>query len=78
VSDRLEKAVGEIAAARPEELRELRRLMTAVFGSTTEAEAWLHTALPALHARTPISLIRQGKPERVTEVLATMESCAFL
>jgi uncharacterized protein (DUF2384 family) len=77
VSDRLENAVGEITA-RPEELREVRRLMTAVFGSTTEAEAWLHTAVPAFNGHTPISLIRRGKPERVVEVLATMEPRAFL
>ena len=71
-------AAAESVVARPEELREVRRLLTAVFGSNTEAEAWLHTSVPAFRGRTPISLIRQGKPERVTEVLTTMESAAFL
>ena len=61
-----------------EELRELRHLLTSVFELEAEGRAWLHSSVPAFRGRTPMSLIRQGKVEKVVEVLATIESGTFL
>jgi hypothetical protein len=46
--------------------------------SKAEADEWVQTPAPAFWGRTPISLIRGGRLDHVVEVLATMESGAFL
>ena len=60
------------------ELRELRELLAAVFEEEPAGHAWLHSSVRAFSGRTPISLIRRGEVEKVVEVLATIESGAFL
>lgn len=64
--------------AKLEEFRELRHLLRVVFESEEEAHGWLHSSVPAFRGRSPISLIREGKIQRVVEALATMESGAYL
>ncbi len=64
--------------AKLEELRELRHLLEAVFEFSEQAHGWLRSSVPAFRGRTPISSIRQGKIKQVVEVLATVESGAYL
>lgn len=61
-----------------ESLRELRHLLRTVFPHEAERRGWLHASVPAFRGRTPISLIRAGRVEKVVEVLATIESGAYL
>lgn len=61
-----------------EEILELRHLLSALFPTPAEANAWLHASVPAFRGRTPMSVIRRGKIDRVIDVLATMETGAFL
>jgi putative toxin-antitoxin system antitoxin component (TIGR02293 family) len=66
------------ARDRLETLRELRHLLTAVFGTEAAAAEWLHSSVPALRGRTPASLLRTGAIESVIELLATIESGAYV
>ena len=66
------------ALDRLETLRELRHLLTAVFGTESAASEWLHSSVPVLRGRTPASLLRSGRIESVIEILATMESGAYV
>ena len=60
-----------------ERLHELRQLLTAVFGDdATAAQEWLREPVPALRARTPMSLISAGQVDDVIGVLANIESGA--
>jgi uncharacterized protein (DUF2384 family) len=63
---------------RLESLRSLRHLLGEVFARETEATEWLHTPLRAFRGQTPVSLIRRGRLDDVVEILATMESGAYL
>jgi uncharacterized protein (DUF2384 family) len=60
-----------------ESFRELRHLLETVFESQLEAEDWLHSSVPALRGRTPISAVRRGHVDAVVGILATMESGAY-
>jgi uncharacterized protein (DUF2384 family) len=62
---------------RMEDLRELRHLLREVFGDEQGANLWLHSSVPALRGRTPISYIRAGRIGRVAEILATFQAGAF-
>jgi uncharacterized protein (DUF2384 family) len=64
--------------AKLEEFRELRHLLSSVFESEREAYGWLHSSVRAFRGRSPISLIRTGNVRAVVEVLATIESGAYL
>lgn len=66
------------ARERLETLRELRHLLMAVFGTEAAAAEWLHSSVPALRGRTPASELRSGRIESVIEILATMESGAYV
>ena len=57
---------------------DLRHLLGEVFERSQDATEWLHTPLRALRGHTPLSRIRQGRLQEVVDVLATMESGAFL
>ncbi|MFW5904944.1 MAG: antitoxin Xre/MbcA/ParS toxin-binding domain-containing protein [bacterium] len=63
---------------RLESLRELRHLLGEVFSTPAEAQEWLHSSVPAFRGRSPISLIRAGRTEEVIQVLATIESGAYI
>lgn len=58
--------------------RELEHLLKAVFDSKEEANEWLHSPLPAFRGRSPMAVIRSGQLGKVVEVLATIESGAYL
>ena len=57
---------------------DLRHLLGEVFGHPDDAREWLGTPLRAFRGHTPLSRIRQGRLQEVVDVLATMESGAFL
>lgn len=63
---------------RLESLQELKYLLGSVFATKAEADEWLHSPLPAFRGRSPIAMIRRGKLGDVIEVLATIESGAYL
>ena len=60
-----------------EELSELRHLLETVFPDPEACLEWLHSPVPALRGRTPISFIREGELEEVVGVLAGVEAGAF-
>ncbi len=64
--------------ARLEALVDLRHLLEEVFPSRDDAAAWLETPLRGLGGHTPLSRIRRGRLQEVVDVLATMESGAFV
>lgn len=57
--------------------RELRFLLETVFPDPEARIEWLHSSVPAIHGRTPLSLIRRGRLDDVIGVLAGIESGAF-
>jgi uncharacterized protein (DUF2384 family) len=61
-----------------EALVDLRHLLEEVFESREQAAEWLHTPIKAFRGHPPIVLIRRGRLRDVVEVLATMESGAFV
>lgn len=63
---------------RIEDLRELRHVLKDTFPAPEDQAEWLHSPEPLLRGRTPISVLRTGQVSRVIEVLATLESGAFL
>lgn len=62
---------------RMEDLRELRHLLREVFRDDESANVWLHSSVPSLRGRTPISFIRTGRVGKVIEILATFHTGAF-
>ena len=61
-----------------ESLQELRHLLGVVFETKAEADEWMHSSVPAFRGRSPQAMIRRGKLQEVIDVLATIESGAFL
>lgn len=59
-----------------EELRTLRYLLDAVFEDERRAQEWLHSSVPMLRGRSPISLLERGRLDEVLGVLAAYESGA--
>ena len=59
-----------------EKLRTLRYLLESVFEDDGQAEAWLHSSVPMLRGRSPISLLEDGRTDEVIGVLAAFESRA--
>lgn len=59
-----------------ERLRVLRYLLESVFADEGEAQSWLHSSVPMLRGRTPISLLAEGRVDEVVGVLAGLESGA--
>ena len=67
-----------IHRTRIEQLRKLQHMLLAVHGTSQAAAEWMRTSVPALRGRTPGSLFREGKVSKLIELLATMESGAFI
>jgi uncharacterized protein (DUF2384 family) len=63
---------------RVEDLRELRYLLQSVFPKPEHRQEWLHASNAGLRGRTPLSLVRAGRVERIVDELATFESGAFV
>lgn len=61
-----------------EALVDLRHLLEQVFATRGAAAAWLETPLRGLGGHTPLSRLRHGRLQEVVDVLATMESGAFV
>ena len=61
-----------------ETLVDLRHLLEQVFPTRDEATTWLETPLRGLGGHTPLSRLRRGRLREVVEVLATLESGAFV
>lgn len=59
-------------------LVDLRRVLEDVFERREEMVEWLNTPLRAFRGRPPVTMLRQGHLKDVVEVLATMESGAFV
>jgi len=66
------------SAAKLEDLHELKHLLEVVFPEDAEATKWLNSPVPMLRGRTPLSRILSGNLSDVVEVLATLESGAFV
>jgi transcriptional regulator with XRE-family HTH domain len=63
--------------AKLEELSELRHLLETVFPDSGARMEWLHSPVPLLRGRTPMSFIRQGELKEVIGILAGLEAGAF-
>ena len=61
-----------------EKLRRLRHLLDTAFDDAETARAWLHSSVPALQGRTPISRLEEGEVDEVIHVLAAAQSGAFV
>ncbi|GJG89731.1 hypothetical protein tb265_49120 [Gemmatimonadetes bacterium T265] len=61
-----------------EALVDLRHLLEQVFETPAAAAAWLETPLRGLGGHTPLARVRRGRLQEVVDVLATMESGAFV
>lgn len=59
-----------------EKLRTLRYLIESVFEEEGSATEWLHSSVPLLRGRSPISLLEEGRIDEVIGVLAAFESGA--
>ena len=59
-------------------LVDLRHVLSEVFERQADATEWLHTPIKAFRGHPPIEMIRRGRIKDVVEVLATMESGAFV
>ena len=57
---------------------DLRHLLGEVFANQQEAIEWLNTPLKAFRGHPALTMIRRGRLKDVVEVLATMESGAYL
>lgn len=58
--------------------QELRHLLQTVFESKAEADEWMHSPLPTFRGHSPLAVIANGRLRDVIEVLATIESGAYL
>lgn len=63
---------------RVEKMSELHHLLREIFGSPDHQREWLHSTVPGLNGRRPISLLREGKIDEVIGLLAAVESGAHL
>lgn len=61
-----------------EKLRTLRYLLESVFETTEGATEWLHSSVPMLRGRTPISLLERGAIDEVIGALSAFESGAAI
>lgn len=61
-----------------EALVDLRHLLEEVFERPEEATEWLNTPIKAFRGHPPVAMLRRGRLKDVVEVLATMESGAFI
>jgi len=59
-----------------EKLRTLRFLIESVFEEPASATEWLHSSVPMLRGRSPISFLEEGRLDEVIGVLAVFESGA--
>jgi DNA-binding XRE family transcriptional regulator len=60
-----------------ERLSQLRYLLGTVFRTPEVCRRWLHSPLPALKGRTPISVLIDGDLDGVLRILGTLASGAF-
>ncbi len=60
-----------------EKLRELRHLLTVCFSNEEGALRWMHTPVPMLRGRRPISYVLNGELDPVIEALASLEAGVF-
>lgn len=58
--------------------QELRHLLQTVFESKAEADEWMRSPLPTFHGHSPLAVIANGRLRDLIEVLATIESGAYL
>lgn len=63
--------------AKLEHLSELRHLLDTVFPDPEACAQWLHSPVPALRGRTPMTFIRSGDLQQVIGLLAGLEAGAF-
>ena len=63
---------------RLEKLSELRYLLESVFNEYQDAMTWLWTPCDSFKGRTPISLLLKAEIDPVLELLASIESGAFI
>ena len=61
-----------------EALVDLRHLLEEVFETPKAAAEWLNTPIKAFRGHPPVTMLRRGRLKDVVEVLATMESGAFV
>ncbi|MES3034948.1 MAG: antitoxin Xre/MbcA/ParS toxin-binding domain-containing protein [Gemmatimonadota bacterium] len=61
-----------------EKLGELKQFLIAVFGTGEAAATWMNLPLPALRGRTPGLAFRAARVAQLIDLLATMESGAFV
>lgn len=61
-----------------EQITELMYLLRSTFKTTDAAQEWLHSPVPMLRGRTPISLLRKGEAGQVIGILAGLSSGAFI
>ena len=61
-----------------EQITELLYLLRSTFRTMDVAREWLHSPVPLLRGRTPISLLRKGEIEEVISVLAGLNSGKFI
>lgn len=74
-----EAAPARTARDRLDQLEELRFWLDKVFErDVDDATEWLQKRLVDLHGKSPQHLVRDGKFERVTEMLATFHTGAFM
>jgi putative toxin-antitoxin system antitoxin component (TIGR02293 family) len=64
--------------ARLQGLNRLKHLLSRVFQEPRGAHEWLHSPVPVLGGRTPISYLREGKLRPVLEVLASFDAGVFV
>jgi uncharacterized protein (DUF2384 family) len=59
-------------------LEELRFWLEEVFGDNRAADEWLRTRLRDLNGKTPLESVLTGDVEKVTELLSTYRTGAFV
>ena len=74
----LEEVPDEKQRATLRTVEELRRLLELAFKSRKEAHIWLQSSVNVFGGLTPKAMICSGEARRVLDVLATIESGAFL
>lgn len=62
---------------RIEKLSELRHLLDAVFSDQKSRVAWIHSPIPMLKGRSPLSALRKSGWDEVLGILAGLEVGAF-
>lgn len=61
-----------------EKLRRLRHRLDTAFEDSEADRGWLHSSVPALQGRTPMSRLEEGEVDEMIHVLAAAQSGAFV